>query len=118
MNSRHISVVATVALAIFPLGLFAAETQCDPQFTKKILFILDEFRQIEPGMARADLLKFFMTEGGVSTRTARTYVHRSCPHIKVAVEFQPVGDVDRFGESLADKIIKISQPFLQYGRID
>jgi hypothetical protein len=34
---------------------------------------------IEPRMTSGDLLKVYTTEGGISTRTQRTYVLKGCP---------------------------------------
>jgi hypothetical protein len=45
---------------------------------------------IKPGTPQRDLLRVFSTEGGVSTRTHRTYVLKQCPYIKVDVEFAAV----------------------------
>lgn len=39
----------------------------------------------KPGMTRADLLKVFMEEGGISKRTWRRYVYRRYGYIKVDV---------------------------------
>ena len=66
-----------------------------------------------PGMTRGELLKTFAEEGGLSTRTHRQYVLKECPTIKVAVDFAPVGPANKYGESLDDKIVAVSQPFLQ-----
>lgn len=49
-------------------------------------------------MTRADLLKVFTTEGGISTGLHRTYVSRDCPFFKVDVDFRAVGRPDRDGE--------------------
>ena len=50
------------------------------------------------GMTRADLLKVFTTEGGLSTGLNRTYVYRECQYIKVDVDFEPVGRPARDAE--------------------
>jgi hypothetical protein len=42
---------------------------------------------ITSGMARADLLKAFTTEGGLSTGPQRTFVSLQCPYFKVDVTF-------------------------------
>jgi hypothetical protein len=73
---------------------------------------------VRPGMTRRELLKTFAEEGGLSTRTHRLYVLRECPTIKVAVDFAPVGAPNHFAESLDDKIVAVSQPFLQAGIAD
>lgn len=60
-------------------------------------------------------------EGGISNRMWRRYVHRSCPYIKLDVEFEPVGDERNLMmmEKPADKITKISErPFLELSIVD
>jgi hypothetical protein len=71
-------------------------------------------------MTRADLLKMFTTEGGLSTGLRRTYVYRECPYIKVDVEFEPVGRPAKDGDGRVtliegnDGVIKkISKPYLE-----
>jgi len=74
---------------------------------------------IKPGMTRGDLLTVFTEEGGISTRVHRTYVYRSCPYIKVDVDFAPVTNPnDWLTEMSDDKILKISRPYLQYRIMD
>jgi hypothetical protein len=80
---------------------------------------LKEIERVKVGMTRADLLKVFNEEGGISTRTQRRYVYRECPYIKVDVEFEPVGELDNKSvQSPQDKIAKISKPFLEWSIID
>lgn len=67
---------------------------------------------IKPGMTRSDLLNVFTTEGGLSTRTHRTYVLKQCGMIKVDVEFSISGS------EAEDKIRQISKPYLDYGITD
>jgi hypothetical protein len=70
-------------------------------------------------MTRADLLKVFTTEGGLSTRLQRTYVWQQCPYIKVDVRFKPDGDEkERLQEHPTDTIVEISRPYLQWMIID
>jgi hypothetical protein len=71
-----------------------------------------------PGMTRGELLKTFAEEGGLSTRKHRQYVLKECRTIKVAVDFAPVGPANKFGESLDDKIVTVSAPFLQVAIFD
>ena len=79
---------------------------------------LKEMETIKVGMTRADLLKVFREEGGLSTRTQRQYVYRECLYIKVAVEFEPVDTTAALPENGKDKIVKISQPFIEWSVID
>lgn len=53
--------------------------------TKWIAKVLRQIGKIKPGMRRRDLLGIFTTEGGLSNRFQRTYVHVECPYIKVNV---------------------------------
>jgi hypothetical protein len=82
-------------------------------------------QKIKVGMTRADLLKVFTTEGGLSSGLNRTYVYRECPYIKVDVEFEPVGrparDTDgrvTLVEANEDVIKKISKPYLEWSVSD
>jgi hypothetical protein len=71
-----------------------------------------DIQTIKPGMTRAQLLKVFAGEGGVSTRIGRRYVYRRCGFIKVDVEFAPSGNPNSRAESPDDVITKISKPYL------
>ena len=93
--------------------------------TEWIASSLKEIQKIKIGMTRADLLKVFTTEGGLSTGLSRTYVYRECPYIKVDVEFEAVGRPARNAEGRVtlmegdrDIIIKISKPYLEWSVLD
>ena len=47
--------------------------------------VLKQIETVKVGMTRQDLLKVFTTEGGLSTRSWRTFVHKECGYIKVDV---------------------------------
>ncbi len=86
---------------------------------------LKQMLTVKPGMTRETLLTVFATEGGLSTPLQRTFVSQDCPYFKVDVEFQPVGRPDRdsgerinMTESSNDRIVKISQPYLQFSIMD
>jgi hypothetical protein len=94
-------------------------SEIDVEHTKWIDNVMSSILTIKPGATRKDLLKVFTTEGGLSTRTQRTYVYRRCPYIKVDVKFAPVGDEDNgFTEMPEDKVVEISRPYLQYTAAD
>jgi len=81
--------------------------------------VLRQIGQIRPGMKRKDLLTVFTTEGGLSTRTQRTYVYRDCPYIKVTVHFKaPEDEITELNEDLDDIIESLSQPFLAGSTVD
>jgi hypothetical protein len=78
-----------------------------------------EMREVKVGMTRGELLKVFGEEGGLSTRTQRTYAYKGCRYFKVNVKFEPAGNLDRrFTESPEDKIVEISKPYLDYSILD
>lgn len=74
---------------------------------------LREIQSIKIGMTRRELLKVFVTEGGLYSRSFRKYAYRGSPLIKVDVEFKSVGAEDKGREHPEDRIIKISRPYLE-----
>jgi hypothetical protein len=87
--------------------------------TKWIAKVLGQIGKIKPGMRRRDLLKAFTTEGGLSNRFQRTYVHLECPYIKVNVRFKATaGERNVLTEDPNDIIESISQPYLAWSVMD
>jgi len=86
---------------------------------------LKEMETIKAGSTRAELLKVFAEEGGLSTALRRTYAYRDCFMIKVDVEFAAAGRPARGAagrvtsvESPDDVIIKISRPYIARPIVD
>jgi hypothetical protein len=93
----------------------APQLATNEDLTKQVSSILTECQKIKPGMKRAELLKTFTTEGGLSSAMHRSFVYRGCPYIKVDVEFtlsEPGQTV--LEERPADTINKISKPYLEW----
>ena len=89
------------------------------EHTEWIAKSLKEIEGVKIGMTRADLLKVFEEEAGLSSRTWRCYVYRNCAYIKVDVEFESVSKIENTPkENGNDKIIKISKPFLEWSIMD
>lgn len=116
--SLFAAVISTPAL---PVG----SSQRSQQQTEWVASSLREMQKVKVGMTRADLLKVFTTEGGLSTGLSRTYVYRGCPYIKVDVEFESVGrparDADgrvTLVEANGDVIKRISKPYLEWSIAD
>ena len=86
------------------------------QQTLWVLKVMSEIGSVRAGMTRKELLKVFGEEGGLSTRTNRTYVYRGCPYIKVNAVFSRVDTEEQ--ESGDDKIVSISGPYLAYAIMD
>lgn len=89
--------------------------------TEWIAKSLTKMQTVRVGMTRADVLKVFTTEGGLYTSTARTYVYRECPYIKVDITFSHVTRSQRAKDghriqvkSPLDKIQTISKPYLEW----
>jgi hypothetical protein len=85
----------------------------DWEHTQWVLSVLRWTLDVKPGMTRDDLLKVFTTEGGISTRTQRTYVLKGCGAIHVDVTFSPASnEQDHLTEMPGDRIVTISKPYL------
>jgi hypothetical protein len=95
------------------------QAKAKSEHTEWLAKSLREMETIKPDMTRADLIKVFQEEGGLSTRTQRTYVYRGSRLIKVDVTFEPVGaPEDKLTESAKDRITKISKPYLGWSISD
>ena len=90
-----------------------------PTHEEWVLKSLQEMNKVKEGMTRADLLKVFGEEGGLSTRTQRTYVYKECRFFKVDVKFEPAErGSSPLAESPDDRITEISRPYLNYSITD
>jgi len=91
----------------------AADRQARMLWVAKVLRGLDG---IHAGMRRKDLAPLLAQQGGLSTRTERTYVSMECPYIKVDVKFRAVGD--GVAESPEDVVVEVSKAYLERGVMD
>jgi hypothetical protein len=117
-------ITATLLSLFILLVPMPASAQMSPEAREHTEWIAESLREmntIEVGMTRGELLRIFMTEGGLSTGLMRTYVNRRCHYIKVDVEFEPVGRPahDAEGrvtlvESDEDLITQLSKPYLAW----
>jgi len=89
-------------------------SEIDLEHTKWVESVMRSILTIKPGATRKDLLDVFTEEGGLSTRTHRTYVYKRCPYIKIDVEFASVGGDAGSIEMPGDQIVAISRPYLGY----
>ena len=94
-----------------------AGDETDKNLTKQISDVLTECKKITAGTTRTELLKVFTTEGGLSTATHRTFVHRHCPYIKVDVDFT-LSDAKQRDERPSDTVSKVSKPYLEWSTVD
>ena len=109
-------------LAIFLIGTtvtWAQETATEREHREWVAGVISSIQTIRPGMTRSDLSGLFTTEGGLSNRLHRVFVLKQCPYINVQIEFEAVGEEQNIlVERLEDKIVKISDPFLQFSVMD
>ncbi|HEY3988153.1 MAG TPA: hypothetical protein VGM02_02560 [Acidobacteriaceae bacterium] len=122
--------IVSLVLAVFVgMGMAAGQSPAKPPtvdsgLTRSMDQVLKDVSSIQPGMTRAELLKVFTTEGGLSTRDAQQFVYRRCPYIKVIVNFRKPDDADiDWGDApeeewKGDIIQTISKPFLEYSITD
>ena len=111
-----ISLLMSIIIISARTGQTETETITHSEWVQRSLTAIET---IKVGMTRQDLLKLFTVEGGISTRTSRTYVFRECPYIKVNVRFEPVGaPQDKLKGHDQDRIISISKPYLERSVID
>ncbi|HXJ96833.1 MAG TPA: hypothetical protein VMT20_28660 [Terriglobia bacterium] len=90
-------------------------TEEDSRLYHWLLDRMVEAESIKVGMSRADLLRVFMSDGGLQKMPAAAYILRSCDLIKVDVEFRfPEGTSPRNLPPDAELTIsKISKPYLE-----
>jgi hypothetical protein len=122
--------IVSLLLAIFAgVGTVVGQSPAkplvaDPALTRSMDQVLKDVSSVQSGMTRAELLRIFTTEGGLSTRDEQRYVYRRCPYIKVMVTFRrPTDADDDWGgapeeERAGDIIQSISKPFLEYSIAD
>jgi hypothetical protein len=127
MEADHMRQLGPLLLLLLVTGIAPAQksigptqrgSEIDAGHKKWIDSVLRSILPIKPGGTRKDLLKVFTEEGGLSTRTQRTYVYRHCPYIKVDVQFAAVGNDDGSAEMREDRIVAISRPYLDYSTMD
>ena len=125
--SKFISmIIASLFVLLLAISILSAQSPQKSQGqTEWLANSLKEMQKIKVGMTRADLLKIFTTEGGLSTGLNRTYVYRDCSYIKVDVEFDPAGRPARDAEGRItvveaneDVIKRISKPYLEWMVVD
>ncbi len=116
---------AALILSLDVLVLPVHNSQLPQGHKEWIANSLKEIQKIKAGMTRAELLKVFTTEGGISTGLNRRFVYRECQYIKVDVEFEAVGRAARDAEGRVtleedgrDIITKISKPYLEWSILD
>ena len=94
-----------------------ADTPADRELSSQVSDILKEWSKLTPGTSRAELLKVFTTEGGLSNAGGRRFVYRHCRYIKIDVTFN-LTDPNEAREMPTDTIKTLSKPFPEWTVID
>jgi hypothetical protein len=121
MRYRIVSLLLAVSVWT---GVAAGQSPAKPPTVDPVLMrsmdqVLKDVSSIQSGMTRAELVRVFMPEAGLSTRDGQQFVYRRCPYIKVIVNFHKPDDADvDWGnapeeEWNGDVILSISKPFLE-----
>jgi len=126
MNRRNALSWLTCALFANSLNRgVAAASDANQEWVKWVGYVLKRMGSVKPGMTRADLLRVFKKEGGLSTGMQRTFVSQDCPYFKVDVTFRPVNRPDRdtdgrvtLIEDPRDEVETISRPYLEWSIMD
>ena len=102
----------TAVVAAPPQAVGRAQSSAALDHTAWVRTVLTRMLTVRPGMTRADLLRVFAVEGGISTNHDRVYVSRDCPYFKVRFVFTPIHV--NGPEDPHDVIATASTPFLQF----
>jgi hypothetical protein len=92
--------------------------QINASLTREVEAVIKMAVALQPGMTRADVLKNFQTEGGISARQWNHYVYKRCPYIKIDVTFVVAPGEGPLNESATDKIATVSKPYLEFSVMD
>jgi len=76
-----LSIVVIFASRTIPPADSTIQKSCSQGHQAWVTDILQRMETIKPGMTRAELLKVFTTEGGLSTGLQRTFMSRDYAHI-------------------------------------
>ncbi len=121
---RRMNFIVLLLLAAYALAAQGGDPvqrryDVDQEHAQWIDSVMRSIATIKTGATRKDLLGVFAEEGGLSTRTRRTFVYKHCPYIKVDVKFVAVGNEnDGSTEKPEDKVSTISRPYLAYSIMD
>jgi hypothetical protein len=116
---RSIALMAFWGAMCFPASsqtITLQKSTEDPVLTKGVERALEVISKLKPGMTRADVLKEFTTEGGISAPSWNHHVYKLCPYIKIDVKFDVPPGSDK--ELTTDQIVSISKPYLQFSIYD
>ena len=79
------------------------------------------FESITNGMTRGEVEKKLMMDGGLQTVSPVRFLDPACPGFKINVEFdfkRNAIDQNRAVETKADKVIRVSKPYLEHPSMD
>jgi hypothetical protein len=99
-------------LALVP-DVSRADAALNSKLYDQLSDVLKAYSKLKPGTSRAEFLKVFAEDGGLSvSRGPHRFIYQQCPNIKVDVEFN-LKTPDQKGELPTDTIRSISKPYLE-----
>jgi len=107
MRSIFLLLVIGSSILLRPAISDASDSSCDSQ----IVAAMQAAERLKPGMHRSDVLKDFVEDGGIATRSSGRFLLRNSRYIKIDVEFETAMD-DK--TSADDIILKVSKPYLEH----
>ena len=113
-------ILTSILIALTATGMAQGEKpKTDHDCCSIVTSALQAVDHIKKGMSRAEVEKEFRTEGGLFTREETFYVYRKCPLIKIKVTFERDPSYKDFATgSPKDRVLSVSQPYLQYPVMD
>lgn len=93
-----------------------AHNQSSSESTQWLEQRIREAKTIKPGMTRQDLLKMCDVEGGLQPMLANRYVLKSCPLIKVEVDFDAKATDKKKDNEIT--VVKVSRLYTDFAVVD
>jgi len=113
MNNLVRAVLLTGCIALFsiPADTSGQSRQAPEEFIKQALKTVGE---LKIGDTRANLERYFRSDGGMQYSKPERYVYKKCPFIKIDVEFSLKRGNSWPTLSPEDTLISVSKPYLEY----
>jgi hypothetical protein len=108
--------VGSVGAALLRAQAPPPEHQRDQDHTRWVKSCLRDFESIKVGMTRGQVEAKLPMDGGLHTVSPVRFVHPACRYFKIDVEFEfkrNAADQGRAIEDAADKVTKVSKPYIE-----
>ncbi len=106
-----------ILLAALVVSACREQNQVEDELATQVKAALQDSSTLKPGMTRADVLKLFTTDGGLSPFTQNRFVWRRCDRIKIQVTFR-LTNPNQETRTSSDTIVSVSKPYIEPAYID